>query len=60
MINPYAIPPPFFGTWENPIGMGVKKKLKKKKKVKKKKVKKGQGLLLGKNSPFNSEFHCLE
>ena len=23
--NPYY-PPPFFGTWENPIGMGVKKK----------------------------------
>ena len=34
--------PPFFGTWENPIGMGVKKKSK------------GKGLLLGKNSPFNS------
>ena len=36
-------PPPFFGTWENPIGMGVKKK-----------KSKGKGLLLGKNSPFNS------
>ena len=36
--------PPFFGTWENPIGMGVKKKSKSK----------GKGLLLGKNSPFNS------
>ena len=35
-------PPPFIGTWENPIGMGVKKKSK------------GKGLLLGKNSPFNS------
>ena len=35
-------PPPFNGTWENPIGMGVKKKSK------------GKGLLLGKNSPFNS------
>ena len=35
--------PPFFGTWENPIGMGVKKK-----------KSKGKGLLLGKNSPFNS------
>ena len=35
-------PPPFLGTWENPIGMGVKKKPK------------GKGLLLGKNSPFNS------
>ena len=39
-------PPPFLGTWENPIGMGVKKKAKKKSK--------GKGLLLGKNSPFNS------
>ena len=39
-------PPPFLGTWENPIGMGVKKKAKKNTK--------GQGLLLGKNSPFNS------
>ena len=37
--------PPFFGTWENPIGMGVKKK---------KPKSKGSGLLLGKNSPFNS------
>ena len=35
-------PPPFFGNWENPIGMGVKKNSK------------GKGLLLGKNSPFNS------
>ena len=34
-------PPPFNGTWENPIGIGVKKKSK------------GEGLLLGKNSPFN-------
>ena len=39
---PYSSPP-FFGTWENPIGMGVKKK-----------KSKGKGLLLGKNSPFNS------
>ena len=39
-------PPPFNGTWENPVGMGVKKKAKKKPK--------GKGLLLGKNSPFNS------
>ena len=36
-------PPPFNGTWENPIGMGVKKK-----------KSKGKGLILGKNSPFNS------
>ena len=41
---PYGSPP-FFGTWENPIGMGVKKK---------KSKSKGKGLLLGKNSPFNS------
>ena len=40
-------PPPFFGNWRNPIGMGVKKK-------KSKKKSKGQGLLLGKNSPLNS------
>ena len=39
---PY-FPPPFLGTWENTIGMGVKKK-----------KSKGKGLLLGKNSPFNS------
>ena len=37
--------PPFFGTWSNPVGMGVKKK---------KTKSKGSGLLLGKNSPFNS------
>ena len=40
--------PPFFGSWKNPVGMGIKKKTKKK--VTKKK---GQGLILGKNSPFN-------
>ena len=39
---PYQ-PPPFYGTWENPIGMGVKKK-----------KSKAKGLILGKNSPFNS------
>ena len=39
-------PPPFNGSWENPIGMGVKKKAKKNSK--------GKGILLGKNSPFNS------
>ena len=43
--------PPFFGTWENPIGMGVKKK---KPKSKGKGRPAGAGLLLGKNSPFNS------
>ena len=37
--------PPFIGTWENPLGMGVKKK---------KSKSKDKGLLLGKNSPFNS------
>ena len=41
-------PPPFLGTWENPIGMGVKKKAKRAKKKTK-----GSGILLGKNSPFN-------
>ena len=41
--------PPFIGTWDNPIGMGVKKKA-----PKRKTQKKGQGLLSGKNSPFNS------
>ena len=49
LINPYAIPPPFFGTWKNPIGLGVKKE----KAPKRRKAKKGEGLLLGKNSPFN-------
>ena len=38
--------PPFIGSWKKPVGMGLKKK--------KRKVKKGKGLLLGKNSPFNS------
>ena len=42
---PYHFPPPFVGSWENPIGMGVKNK---------KTKSKGSGLLLGKNSPFNS------
>ena len=46
---PYQ-PPPFFGTWENPIGMGVVAKGG----FAKKKKSKGKGLLLGKNSPFNS------
>ena len=39
--------PPFFGTWENPVGMGVKKK-------KTKGRGKGKGILLGPNSSFNS------
>ena len=41
LVMPYQSPP-FIGTWDNPIGMGVKKK-----------KKKGKGLILGKNSPFN-------
>ena len=49
LIVPYQNPPPFIGTWDNPIGMGVKKKA-----PKRKTQKKGKGLLLGKNSPFNS------
>ena len=48
LIVPYQSPP-FIGTWDNPIGMGTKKKA-----PKRKTRKKGQGLLLGKNSPFNS------
>ena len=44
---PPRYPPPFIGSW-NPIGMGAKKGKKKKPKSK------GSGLLLGKNSPFNS------
>ena len=43
---PYHFPPPFLGSWKNPIGMGVKKKTGR--------PSKGKGLLLGKNSPFNS------
>ena len=44
--------PPFFGTWEDmenkgPLGMGIKKK-------KAGRPSKGKGLLLGKNSSFNS------
>ena len=39
-------PPPFIGNWENLVAMGVKKNLQRKKK--------GQGLILGKNSPFNN------
>ena len=38
-------PPPFYGNWNNTIGMG--------KKTGKGKKKKGKGLLLGKNSPLN-------
>ena len=49
LINPYAMPPPFIGTWKNPIGLGVKKK----KLPKEENQKKGKGFLLGKDSPFN-------
>ena len=50
-------PPPFLGTWEymenrGPLGMGVAAKGGAVKSLKKKP--KGKGLLLGKNSPFNS------
>ena len=46
LVMPYQ-PPPFYGNWPGKtIGMGRKKT--------KKNKKKGQGLLLGKNSPFNS------
>lgn len=45
-IGSYGRPPPFIGTWENQVGMGIKKKATKKKT-------KGKGILLGKNSPFN-------
>ena len=45
-------PPPFYGRWDDPVGMGIKKKRPKKKRQVKKR--KGEGLLLGKNSPFNS------
>ena len=41
-------PPPFYGNWNNTIGMGKKTGKGKKKKTRRK------GLLLGKNSPFNS------
>ena len=55
-------PPPFLGTWEDmenkgPLGMGVVAKvapLRVKKKPKGKGRPVGAGLLLGKNSPFNS------
>ena len=40
-LGVYKPPPPFFGTWEQGGGGSKKKK------------KSGQGLLLGKNSPFN-------
>ena len=39
--------PPFYGDWPQTNGMGLKKK-------KPRKTKKGEGLLLGKNSPFKN------
>ena len=45
-------PPPFYGNWNETIGMGKTKKKGKKKSTKKKNT--GEGLLLGKNSPFNA------
>ena len=45
-------PPPFYGNWGETIGMGkVKGKGKGKKRLEKEKN--GQGLLLGKDSPFS-------
>ena len=44
-------PPPFYGNWNETIGMGKKKGKGKKKTGKGKNS--GQGLLLGKNSPFS-------
>ena len=44
-------PPPFYGKWNETIGMGKTKKKGKKKTPKKKNS--GEGLLLGKNSPFS-------
>ena len=44
-------PPPFYGKWNEIIGMGKTKKKGKKKTPKKKNS--GEGLLLGKNSPFS-------
>ena len=57
---PYPYPPPFVGNWSrNPIGMGVgggtpQSSKKKKPKSKGKGRSAGGGILLGKNSPFNS------
>ena len=44
-------PPPFYGKWNETIGMGKTKKKGKKKTPKKKNS--GEGLLLAKNSPFS-------
>ena len=45
LLDPMYRTPPFYGNWPNDtIGMGIKKK--------RNAHKKGDGLLLGKNSPF--------
>ena len=44
-------PPPFYGNWNETIGMEKQKRSEKKKTKKRKKS--GDGLLLGKNSPFS-------
>lgn len=51
LVNPTLYPPPFFGSWNNKVGMGTKKKKPTKKKPTKKN---GKGILLGKNSPFKN------
>ena len=53
LLVPMYRTPPFYGNWSDQIlGMGIKKT--KKKAPKKKAQKKGEGLLLGKNSPFKN------
>ena len=55
LLVPTYRTPPFYGNWpDGTIGMGTKKKDPKKKDPKKKAQKKGEGLLLGKNSPFKN------
>ena len=41
-------PPPYYGSWDYPLGMGIRKKKQKKAKEKR------QGIAFGKNSPFNN------
>ena len=50
LIVPYRTPP-FIGTWDNQFGSSINKS--KKKAPRKKTQKKGDGLLLGQNSPFS-------
>ena len=56
LLVPTYRTPPFIGNWpDQTIGLGIKKPRKTKKKAPKKKAqKKGEGLLLGKNSPFKN------